>query len=310
MIGNILFHDWRIIPPYHYFFYDEFQCYKTLDDMPDISFLDTESQSVIRRFISLALMVNVFEKKRYFYNFHGLEEKLSKQERKKLSVTREEFKQKYKLKLSDGMTLEDCSCCFSHGLKLLPKHMIGYIESKLFIDAGAFIGDSALSFLPFNPGMILSFEPSAPMFDILQKNHDRIKELNEKCEIYQLALGENSEDLHFCDDLFSSCHEDSSSTLTVKQTTLDEFISKYDAPVGLIKADIEGMGLKMIRGAEQTIRRDLPILSIAVYHCPEEMFGIPEILKSWGLKYTFRYKFLEPETTRELTLLAWPEKLN
>ena len=69
------------------------------------------------------------------------------------------------------------------------------------------------------------------------------------------------------------------------------------------------MGLKMIRGAEQTICRDQPILTIAVYHCPDELFGIPEILKSWGLKYTFRYEFLEPEMTRELTLIAYPEKL-
>ena len=312
MIGNILFHDWRINPHIGYGSEGEkaFNQYKTLDDLPDISFLDKRSQDNIRRFMFFILMGNVIDKRRYFYNYSGLSEKLSWKQRMWLWLKKKKFCWRYHLSLLPGMTLEKSSCCFSHGLSLLPDSVTRYVENKLFIDAGAFIGDSALSFLAYNPKRILSFEPSPQMFNMLQNNISRITELQEKCEIYQVALGENSGDLPFCDNLFSCCHEDIHCQSTVKQTTVDDFVAGYDACVGLIKADIEGMGLKMIRGARKTILRDHPVLTIAVYHCPDEMFGIMEILKSWGLKYTYHYEFLDPELSLELTLIAYPEELS
>lgn len=229
-------------------------------------------------------------------------------ERIRLAYQKWRFRKKYDLICEN---LDCASSCFSHGLSLLPDFVTRHVKGKLIIDAGAYVGDSALSFLPYNPQKILSFEPSSEIFQILEQNCYRIKDLQEKCEIFQLALGDKTDTLNFCNSSASgSHHEDKNSPFTVKQTTIDSFISGRDTPVGLIKADIEGMGLKMIQGAKQTILRDHPLLTIAVYHCPDEMFGIRETLKSWGLNYICRYEFLEPQTACEMTLIAYPAELD
>lgn len=311
MIGNILFRDWRIdLPGYDWSGLEKFRKYGSLEELPDLDDLDARSRDVIRRFMSLVFMSSVFDKRRFFYNCSGLLERLPRKKRAELEHKRREFLRKYGLRLSPGMSQEDAACCFSHGLSLLPERVTGYVADKLFVDAGAYIGDSALSFLPYRPKKILSFEPSSPMFAVLRENLARIAELREKCEIFQMALGEESGELHFCDDLFSACHEDAGSPSVVEQTTVDDFVSRCETPVGLIKADIEGMGLKMIRGAKATILRDRPVLTLAVYHCPDEAFGIREELKSWDLGYKCRYEFLEPESTGELTLIAYPSELD
>lgn len=69
------------------------------------------------------------------------------------------------------------------------------------------------------------------------------------------------------------------------------------------------MGLAMLRGAQATIFRDRPVLSLAIYHNKEEMLGTYAFLKSLRLGY--RYRMLQmapPWEWRELCLLAWPEE--
>ena len=311
MIGNILLHDWRI--DLHFRSYKDIESfcrYRSFDELPDMDTLDERSQDVIRRFFGLVFLCNVFDGKRYFYNYSGLLEKVSRKQRRELAAKRKEFKRKYGKLASPSECMEDCACCFSHGLTLLSDKVKSYVRNKLFIDAGAFTGDSAISFLPYEPEKILSFEASPTVFGFLQENHSKIKELSAKCDIIQSALGDKTGELRFCDDGSCGCHEDENAETVVPLTTIDDYLKDHTAPVGLIKADIEGMALKMIIGAEKTIRRDHPLLLIAVYHCAEEMFGIREQLKAWNLNYKFRYEFLEPETTQELTLIAYPQELD
>ena len=309
MIGNILFHDWRLRPidpgclPEHV---GDFRKFYSFVDSPDFNRLDDRSRSAVRCFLELLRMSDVFNTHCYFYNYSKIFIPFSKKDRKRQEAKKKQFCSKYGL----PKTLELSSCCFSHGMDLLSDNITKYIEGKTIIDAGAFVGDSALSLIPYSPGKILSFEPSEKVFRELQANHERIQELKEKCIIFRQALGDSAEDLCFADTADSGAHADKAGSSTVRQTTVDDVISGMKDPVGLIKADIEGMALKMILGARQTILRDRPILTIAVYHCPDEMFGIPEVIQSWGLKYIYRYEFLEPELYREMTLIAYPAELN
>ena len=94
--------------------------------------------------------------------------------------------------------------------------------------------------------------------------------------------------------------------VTVKK--LDSTLSEEDAGnVRLIKADIEGMGLEMLMGAENIIRKNRPVLSLCIYHNQDEFFGIYETLKKWDLGYKFIIRHVNPTTANELTLIAWPE---
>ena len=53
--------------------------------------------------------------------------------------------------------------------------MLEYIKDSVFIDGGAYCGDSAMMFLQYNPQKIISFEPSAANRDLYRN----IMELND-----------------------------------------------------------------------------------------------------------------------------------
>ncbi len=67
----------------------------------------------------------------------------------------------------------------------------------------------------------------------------------------------------------------------------------------VIKMDIEGAELLALKGAEQTIRRDNPMLCICVYHKAGDILAIMEYIHDIVPEYTFRirhYSQYAPET--------------
>ena len=76
-------------------------------------------------------------------------------------------------------------------------------------------------------------------------------------------------------------------------TTLDHFVSEQNLScLGLIKADVEGMELELLRGAVNVIRRDRSVLSLAAYHSGEELLGQYEFLSSCLENYHFELRDL------------------
>lgn len=49
-------------------------------------------------------------------------------------------------------------------------------------------------------------------------------------------------------------------------------------PVDLIKLDIEGAEAQALRGARQLIRRCRPVLAVSLYHNPQDLWELPELL--------------------------------
>ena len=75
-----------------------------------------------------------------------------------------------------------------------------------------------------------------------------------------------------------------------------------------IQADVGGMGRRVLLGAEKMIKRDKPLITVAVYHSPEEMFGIVPLLREWVPEYKFMVRRCQcnpriPYT--EITLIAY-----
>ena len=89
--------------------------------------------------------------------------------------------------------------------------------------------------------------------------------------------------------------------------TLDEISSNYSIPFGVLKADIEGMGLQFVKGAKETIKRDRPLLTLSIYHNEEEFIGIYKTLKEWNINYNFEIKSFRPYSSHgEISLFAYP----
>jgi hypothetical protein len=59
-----------------------------------------------------------------------------------------------------------------------------------------------------------------------------------------------------------------------------------DTPViALDEMDIEGFELKCLKGLKEIIQTYKPILGISVYHRLEDLYEIPEFVKSLNLNY-------------------------
>ena len=93
-------------------------------------------------------------------------------------------------------------------------------------------------------------------------------------------------------------------------TTLDIFAEEKNiSSVGLIKTDVEGMGLNLLHGAVKVIQRDRPVLALAAYHNTDELLGQYEFLKSNLPDYHFEIRDLPPGTSFEVTLLGLPREI-
>lgn len=56
-------------------------------------------------------------------------------------------------------------------------------------------------------------------------------------------------------------------------------------PVTFIKMDVEGAEREALIGAERTIRKYAPKLAISVYHRPEDIWELPEIILRYNPDY-------------------------
>jgi FkbM family methyltransferase len=217
------------------------------------------------------------------------------------------------LKWRDGAIGGHESLYYKHGLNLVPAKVIEYMAGKTFLDVGSFNGDSTLAFVDFKPAKILAFDISRINVD---KYRSRIDELSSAIEIesFHLCLSDKKSSMMVND---MGTHSDSLFISAVRGTpvtleTMDEFLATRNDVIGLIKADIEGGEMAMLRGGESTIRRYRPVISICIYHNPNQFFEAKPMIESWGLNYKFMLRmlaFYEESALGEATLIAYPAEL-
>ena len=122
------------------------------------------------------------------------------------------------------------------------------------------------------------------------------------------GLGEKNESKKIQDGKGSITTLSENGSFSVEVTTLDS-CKEVDGTVGWIKIDLEGYGLSAVKGMVETIKRDRPVLTLAVYHCAEELFGIKKLLESLDLNYKIMFRSLRFDEYHELTLIAYPAEL-
>lgn len=182
--------------------------------------------------------------------------------------------------------------------------LIPECKNEVFVDLGAYIGDSTLSFIK-NYGIdsyqkIYTYEVTPEAYQLLQKNLEPYPNI-----IYYLKgvgdhLGKAS--------LLSNEESISANTLLIDEegdtqiTTLDEDIQEK---ITIIKADIEGFEQQMIKGARQHILKDHPKLLISVYHSNEDLWKIPQMIREIDDSYRFYLRYHGGSIyPTEITLIA------
>lgn len=194
--------------------------------------------------------------------------------------------------------------CYHHGLTLVQDKIKEYIKNTCFIDAGAFIGDSAYVFAKYQPDKILSFEPSKKNCKIFASN---MKKSKISCfQLVQAGISDVPGEFFIDEELGGGTALTHKGKYSVKAFSIDNYLSNNkEKRIGVIKGDLEGMALNMVRGAIKTIQKDRPVLLIAIYHTKEEFLEVYKYLKANLSDYTFQVASLS--TIQEVTLIGYPK---
>ncbi|GIP51622.1 FkbM family methyltransferase [Paenibacillus vini] len=160
-------------------------------------------------------------------------------------------------------------------------------DQEVFIDGGAYIGDTVEEFLKATEGMfkkVYSFEPE-------ENKHNSFREVaggDERIQLMPYGLWSKREILRFNSqgNYASGLNEVGNAEIPV--ISIDEVLN--GAPVTFIKMDIEGAELEALKGAEGSIRKYKPKLAICVYHKPLDIVDIPLYLTELVPEYKIYFR--------------------
>ena len=266
--------------------------------------LDEESIATLRRFVAKLHFVSdathLYSAPRYSFLWSGLCTQAEYDEALANQTRLEELRLHYHLQSAEFPSL-----IYHHGITSLPEKILAYLQDTVFIDAGAYQGDSTLAFLQYKPCLVWAFEPSPPNQELFRSTMRNNQVPDSSVKLMPQGLSDKHGTICFDAKAASGCSLDGKGTTKAELIPLDSLTPP--TRIGLIKADLEGMGLSMLRGAVQTIQRDKPVLSLSIYHNTDELLNTYSFVRDLGLPY--QYKILSlcpPWENHELTLLAWP----
>ena len=176
-----------------------------------------------------------------------------------------------------------------------------YDFSSVFIDAGAYTGDTLESFMRNFPdwrGKYYCIEAGKESFQTLCTKLGDIDSL----EIIPLnvAVWDKKGELYFDAESYGNGAGSriSNSGERVACISIDEILGGVTP--GFIKMDIEGAEKNALIGAKNTIMNNRPVLAICIYHKPEDFFDIPllieETVPGEYEYYVRQYRYGQSET--------------
>jgi FkbM family methyltransferase len=152
---------------------------------------------------------------------------------------------------------------------------------QLVLDVGAHLGFFTLlaSRLVGESGRVIALEPDPVMTEHLHANVARNGVAN--VTALQAAVGESVSTLSFAPGAGAGVgHLDPDGSLVVEVTTLDALAERFGEP-HLLKVDVEGGELNVLRGGRATLRRARPVLIVEV-HGPQIGEQVATMLRELG----------------------------
>ncbi len=196
-----------------------------------------------------------------------------------------------------------------YGLNEIPVNILKSIENKIFLDIGAYNGDTAIMLQQFKPKHTFCYEPVSKNLEDLKRTIS-LNNLQNTITVKNIALSNKIGEVKIIiDDAGSKLLENESNhqVETVRASTIDSECRKLN--IGLIKMDVEGMERFVIQGGMQTIRNNNPILLISLYHTGADFFTIPMMLRNYIPSIKFRFIDINPTCVNlgEKILIAYNE---
>ena len=183
------------------------------------------------------------------------------------------------------------------------------------IDAGACWGDTVIYFANQvgEKGKVFAFEFIPSNLEVTRKSIDLNPSLKNRINLVENPIWSTSgEKLYYVDwgpgsrltsDPARYKYDGTCETLSIDDLVSQRNLEKLD----FIKMDIEGAEFNALKGAEKSIKRFKPKLTISLYHSLEDFITIPHYISQLDLGYKF---YLDHHTIyqNETVLYAIPEK--
>ncbi len=184
---------------------------------------------------------------------------------------------------------------------------------EIFVDAGAFVGDTVERFIWAHTGAfarIHAFEPGPRQFAALQTRARRL--IAEwaidpaSLVLNNAGLGETGATLTAQSDSgqLTSLALGAATGAPADVLSLDSYLK--GERVTFLKADVEGMEMALLKGARTTIQRDRPKIAVCVYHYPADIPEITQYLAELVPDYKFALRHHGPQLM-ETVLYCWTE---
>ena len=211
-------------------------------------------------------------------------------------------------KFLEGIVTNSCECysaihSSSQYFPDIVMQMLG--KNEIFVDVGAYIGDSVQEFIDATCDCykkIIAFEPDPYNFE---KAKSTIRD--ERIEWYSKGVGDKNETLYFQNEtgeLDEGAHvvtDENRATSKIEIVSLDDFLKEK---VTYIKMDIEGMELSAIKGAGNLISNQKPKLAISVYHRTEDIVEIPRLILQLNSEYKLYLRHFWENNSTDTVLFA------
>lgn len=157
------------------------------------------------------------------------------------------------------------------------------VKSNAMLDIGSNIGNHTLYFLnECGAKFVYCFEPVIDTFEILKRNIE-INHLEDRTNLFNVGVGSKMGGAIIA----SSKHNNTaytkiavSETGSIKVVSVDEM--DISESIGFAKIDVEGFELEVIKGMQETLKRDKPIVLIEIWD--ENLDEINKIMLSQGYK--------------------------
>ena len=187
-----------------------------------------------------------------------------------------------------------------------PDDLFDLLPDERFVDCGAYDGITIKHFLKRQKefkGKIVAYEPDFTNYNLLKKYITNLDENTRNNVIYlPYAVGAKSEKVHFnaTGTMGSTISNEGKTEVTC--VTLDENLGDIHTMPTYIKMDIEGSELDALAGARNIIQKEMPILTICLYHRYDDLWRIPLFINSLTDEYQL---FLRPHEIEGWQLVCY-----
>ena len=174
--------------------------------------------------------------------------------------------------------------------------------NSVVIDVGANIGDHTIAYLRATGpnGIVIAYEPHPLACECLRRNCP-------EALAFQCAVGEEIGQANFFPEPFNvgASYLSKSGNTVVNMTTLDSDFSKILSPlqwknVSLIKIDVEGSEIEVLRGGERLISQYRPVLVVEVNAATLKRRGhYHQQIRAFMELHNYRVVFMPPESSWE-----------